>query len=170
MLNEIWLPVPWFEGQCEVSSLGAVRSLDRVVPSLNRWGQTIDRRLKGRVLKSGNANRYGRQSVSIGDRTGWRVHSIIMLAFWGETPEGLEIRYLDGDPRNNALSNLMFVTHSENMKDLAGHNRRNLTVENVAQVRERYAAGEPGYLLARDYQVCVTSIYYVLRGATYAHF
>ena len=40
-----------------------------------------------------------------------------MLAFRGETPEGLEIRHLNDDKDDNRLENLAFGTSSDNMHD-----------------------------------------------------
>lgn len=168
MEREIWKSVPGLEGRYEVSNLGHVRSVDRIVESVNRWGTVTARPLKGRLIKPAEADEYGHQSVSLSRRT-FRVHALVMLAFEGPTPEGLEIRHLDGDPRNNALSNLCFGTRAENNRDIARHNRRKLTVAEVHDVRERHSHGEPGYLIARDYTVCATSIYYVLSGRTYGH-
>lgn len=51
-------------------------------------------------------------------RTG---HSMVMRAFVGERPEGMQIRHLDGDPTNNALSNLAYGSASENRKDSVQH-------------------------------------------------
>lgn len=165
---ESWRAVPGLVGRYEVSDLGGVRSVDRVVVARNRWGDDMLRSLKGQTLRSVDADEYGHQCVSLARRT-FRVHSLVMLAFRGETPEGLEIRHLDGNPRNNALTNLCFGTHAENMRDIARHERRKLTPSEVEEVRQRYAHGEPGYLIARDYPVCATSVYYVLNGRTYAH-
>lgn len=52
--SEIWRDIEGYEGRYQVSSLGRVRSLDRVVPD-KRWGE---RRLKGRMLRP-RVNRGG---------------------------------------------------------------------------------------------------------------
>jgi HNH endonuclease len=40
-----------------------------------------------------------------------------MLAFEGACPEGLQVRHLDGDPKNNKFENLVYGTPKENMED-----------------------------------------------------
>lgn len=55
--DERWVPIEGYEGMYEVSDLGQVRSLDRVVPDRYR-GQ---RRLRGRVLRQSRESR-GRSS------------------------------------------------------------------------------------------------------------
>lgn len=51
------------------------------------------------------------------------IHQLVMEAFDGPCPEGMEIRHLDGDPANNARSNLKYGTHAENMQDMLRHGR-----------------------------------------------
>jgi hypothetical protein len=53
-----------------------------------------------------------------------RVHSVVMLAFKGVRPPGLEVRHLDGNPKNNALSNLAYGTASQNRMDAYEHGGR----------------------------------------------
>lgn len=58
-------------------------------------------------------------------RAGFRwttqVHRIVMRAFAGPRPEGLEVRHLDGDPTNNGLTNLAYGTPLENASDQRLH-------------------------------------------------
>lgn len=50
-----------------------------------------------------------------------KVASLVMLAFVGERPEGMDIRHLDGVVTNNNLSNLCYGTRSENILDCVRH-------------------------------------------------
>lgn len=58
MPNEIWRPVPEWEGLYEVSSTGRVRSINRV--SISRLGRKTS--LRGRVLKQ----RFGKHYYKVG--------------------------------------------------------------------------------------------------------
>lgn len=58
-----------------------------------------------------------------GRRTNRYVHRLVLLAFVGKRPVGKESRHIDGDPRNNALTNLVYGNHSENMRDRIRHGR-----------------------------------------------
>ena len=54
-MQEEWRPVVGFEGIYEVSNLGKVRSLDRYVTQVNRWGGYTKKfyKLKLLTLKPG---------------------------------------------------------------------------------------------------------------------
>ena len=47
---ERWLPIPCFEGLYDVALPGRVRSLDRTVSQMSRWGRPIAYRHHGREL------------------------------------------------------------------------------------------------------------------------
>lgn len=49
------------------------------------------------------------------------VHRLVLEAFVGLCPEGMECRHLDGNPRNNILSNLRWGTRLENQQDSIKH-------------------------------------------------
>jgi hypothetical protein len=55
-----------------------------------------------------------------------RVHVLVMLAFQGPCPEGLEVRHLDGNPANSGLRNLRYGTGSENTLDTIAHGRHHM--------------------------------------------
>lgn len=50
-------------------------------------------------------------------RRDFKVHRLVMEAFVGPCPEGLEVLHWDDNPANNHLSNLRYGTRSENVKD-----------------------------------------------------
>ncbi|MDX3713446.1 HNH endonuclease signature motif containing protein [Streptomyces europaeiscabiei] len=49
------------------------------------------------------------------------MHQIVAAAFLGPRPDGHDVRHLDGNPLNSALSNLSYGTRSENELDKARH-------------------------------------------------
>ena len=113
---ERWLPVPGWEDLYEVSDLGRARSLDRWV----RTHHDGRRRVPGRILKPGPASKYGHLRVVLcrdGAIYPIQVHQLVMLAFVGPCPEGMEVRHLDSNPANNALTNLTYGTKAENARD-----------------------------------------------------
>jgi hypothetical protein len=68
----------------------------------------------------------GYERVGLSATTGSRrkhllVHALVLSAFVGPRPPGLEIRHLDGNPRHNDLSNLAYGTTSENARDRVRH-------------------------------------------------
>lgn len=144
---EEWRAVVGREGEYEVSDLGRVRSLDRVitVPD-NRWGGTRTLRLRGRVLKPGT-NTHGYLFVMLGRDHERTVHRLVLEAFAGPCPEGLEALHGPGGKLDNRPQNLSWGTREKNMGpdrvrdgiDSNGdrHGMAKLTWEQVDKIRRR---------------------------------
>ena len=111
--TERWLPVPGWEGQYSVSDHGRVRSEARTVIDKNgKSRRVIQRILKPTPRVSGHLYLdFGRQ------KRGLSVHGLVLLAFVGPCPDGLERLHWDDNPENNFLSNLRYGTRSENLQD-----------------------------------------------------
>jgi hypothetical protein len=113
-MQETWLPVVGWEGFYEVSDQGQVRSLDRVVA----FG--LQQRLaRGRILKPGRDN-HGVLFVNLsadGRHRVRRVHVLLLEAFVGPRPPGLDGCHWDDDSENNRLANLRWDTKSANARD-----------------------------------------------------
>lgn len=119
MSAEIWLPVPGWEGRYAVSDLGRVKSLARV-----------EKRSSGRPLRlrekflSGSLTARGHHTVALcrdNQRATVTVHRLVLLAFVGPQPIGMEACHDDGSPANNALVNLRWDTRSANIYDRVRH-------------------------------------------------
>ncbi len=123
---ERWLPIPTWVSYYEVSDLGLVRSLPRMVN-----GRGGSRRLiPGRILRPSYSNSGGYPMVHLslgGRREGRYVHDLVMRAHVGEPSEGQEVRHLDRDECNAALRDadgvqrLIWGTSSENKFDEVRH-------------------------------------------------
>ncbi len=109
---ERWLPLPGYEGIYDVSDQGRVRSW---AP----WRSQPVPRIRSQYLRPDGHK--GLALCNDGVQISAKVHQLVLLAFVGPRPEGMEIRHLDGDPINNVLSNLVYGTHSENMFDRVRH-------------------------------------------------
>lgn len=120
---EKWLPVVGYEGFYEVSDHGRVRSVDRVITRISR-GKAVDVHYNSRELSPGSIPPYGYLFIvlSRGNRpSNALVHALVLEAFVGPCPAGMEARHLDGKPANNQLSNLLWDTHRANCDDRAIH-------------------------------------------------
>lgn len=155
-MTEVWKPVVGFEGLYEVSDLGRVRSLDRVVRRLNRWGQVSDFFCRGRLIRSG-PHQGGYLSIHLyrgGEVKSTTAHVLVAEAFIGPRPAGMEVCHNDGDKKNCAASNLRYDTPSGNNQDKEqhgtarkgdNHQTAKLTTTAVLAIR---ASREPQQVLA----------------------
>ena len=117
---ELWRDIPGYEGAYQVSSRGRVRSLPRVIPIYDRRHQvSYSRPCPGKILRQAVCDRAGHVSVHLGKYCrGIPVHQLVMLAFHGPPPPGMETMHLNGIPTDNRPENLRYGTHSENMTDM----------------------------------------------------
>ncbi len=75
------------------------------------------------------------------------VHQLVLEAFAGPCPAGMEARHLDGNHLNNCADNLAWGTRSENALDRVRHGTQprshyKLTEAKVQEIRRLYATGE----------------------------
>jgi len=107
LLLEYWKPVLGYEGWYEVSNMG------NVLRVATRYGSPAQRRLSLEY----HSNGYVRVPITLqGNSRHMRVHVLVMAAFVGAKPHGYQINHKNFDKRNNRLSNLEYVTPSDNMK------------------------------------------------------
>ena len=170
--TELWRDIPGYEGSYQVSSLGRVRSLPRVVPVYDSVRQVVYARpCQGKILRQSVCDKAGHVSVHLGKYCrGIPVHQLVMLAFRGWPPPGMEAMHLNGNPTDNRLENLQYGTHSRNMIDMyrLGKGHLKLTPEEVWQIRFGLACGWSLRELAAVYGVSVDCIWDVKKGRRYA--
>jgi len=110
-MTEQWKDIVGFDGAYQVSDSGLVRSLPR------------KGRLKEKILKP-DIQRGGYEQLLLskdGEAKMFLVHRLVLEAFIGPAPVGMESRHLDGTRNNNHLSNLRWGTRVENMADKIRH-------------------------------------------------
>ena len=110
--NEIWKVVVGYEGIYEVSSLGRIRSLDRI-----KIGSRHNSKLKGKLLSLRVVN-HGYRAVILQNnnlKKNLAVHRIVAEAFIAN-PEGKkEVNHINLIKDDNRVKNLEWCTRSENM-------------------------------------------------------
>lgn len=119
-MNENWAPAPGYEGLYEISDLGQVRSVKRVVTRSNGRPHTVASR-----LRKPQAVARGHLKVMLsnldGTLSGVYIHRLVLEAFVSPRPEGLIGLHRDGDPTHNHVSNLYWGTYSDNALDSVRH-------------------------------------------------
>lgn len=117
--TELWLPVVGFEGWYEVSSHGHVRSIDRVIQCV----AGPDQRHPSVILRPAPGPR-GHLVVGLykcNESIHRTIHTLVLRAFAGPPPPGMEGCHWDGNPANNHLDNLRWDTRSANTLDRVRH-------------------------------------------------
>lgn len=108
-MEEIWKPVAGYEGRYEVSNLGRVRSVPRVLPLRRSDGSILNQPRQSKILAAAQ-HRWGYMNVVLSDENYKRrtlmVHRLVATAFI-PNPEGLPfINHKDEDKTNNRADNL----------------------------------------------------------------
>jgi len=119
-MEEIWKPVPGYEGLYDVSNHGRVRSHDQI---LNRKNGTV--RWKGKVLKRqrGSKGHYGVNLHKDGKSKTHYIHRLVAEQFLDNPEQHPLVRHLDDVKENNHVSNLAWGTHADNMQDAIRNGR-----------------------------------------------
>jgi len=144
-----WLSVIGYEGLYEVSDMGEVRSVNRVVM---RQGKLLRR--SGRSCKNHtNRNGYLLVWLSKGGRSlGYSVHQLVARAFIGLPAEGEQVNHKNGVKTDNRPSNLEWLTFTENVR----HSYRELGRKNLPGELRKNARPVSMYtksgVLLRSYQ------------------
>lgn len=124
--DEEWRDIAGYEGFYQVSSRGRVRSLDRITSD--------GKHLKGKLKTSSSKYRM----VTLYKDSQYEnvlVHRLVANAFLPNPDDLPEVDHIDGDPSNNSVNNLRWVTCSQNAKNKSksSHYRRSVTCLNTGQ-------------------------------------
>jgi hypothetical protein len=145
--EERWRPIPDWP-YYEVSDHGRVRSF-----------LTMNRRNNPRII-GGYVQKSGHITVCLYRNNGaesWRpgIQALVLLAFVGPRPPGMQACHNDGNPANNFWKNLRWDTPRNNKLDLLQHadNPFKLNETAVRAIWDRLLAGEPDATIARDFGV-----------------
>jgi hypothetical protein len=113
---EQWRDVVGYEGLYQVSDLGRVRSVDRVVAG----GHGEPKKLKGK-LKRLSSNRHGYLLVATskeGIEKTLVVHRLVAAAWLGPCPDGCEVLHGEAGKADNSVANLSYGIHAQNCLDM----------------------------------------------------
>lgn len=168
-MEEIWKDIPGYEGKYQVSNMGRVKSISRIIQGRNQFG-SFEWRSPELYLRPGRADKYGHLSVVLNNpRKSRLVHQLVMLAFVGEPPEGMCVLHSNGNASDNRLSNLRYDTQSENVLDVYRQRKawKKLTVEDVGGIRFGLSCGISCTELGRMFGVGHQAISKIKNGERY---
>lgn len=164
-MREKWRSVVGYEGRYEISDCGNVRSLRTPCGTYRQHPLT----------RKSQTTACGHLKIQLQRPKNFYIHRLVLEAFVGSCPPGLQCRHLDGDPTNNALGNLVWGTQIQNYADRRRHGvcntgERNgmarLTWRQVRIIRELKARGCPvtQQRLAKWFDVPASVISNIRRG------
>ena len=173
-MEEVWKPIPGYEGY-EVSSLGNVRSVDRVVSITSCNGKRFERNYRGKLIKpqlDGNGNYL---HVSLGRRKIANVHRLVAKAFLPNPNNFPEVNHKDENKLNNHVGNLEWCDHSYNSN--YGSRRNSVKGEKnpmnqykeevVREIKEAYIPNDKEFGvsgLAKKYGMSQTHVCAIVKG------
>lgn len=168
-LAETWYPLHDFPGY-EVSNLGRVRS----------FRHKNGRRKSPIILKQNNTGRYFIVQLWIdGICHTKQVSGLVLTAFKGNCPHGMEACHNDGNGFNNNVANLRWDTHKNNQADKYKHGTMangekqglsKLTEMQVRSIRYQYDnENVSARKLATKYGVDQCTIFRILGRKTWKH-
>ncbi len=123
-IKEIWKDINGYEGFYQVSNLGRIKSLDRYICKSNGVIQFKKGKIKVPKL---NSDGYNVIALSKNGRNKTIAIHILVAKHFIANPKNLpEVNHKDFNRTNNVVDNLEWLTHQENIKYSADHNRYKL--------------------------------------------
>lgn len=155
-MNEQWKDIPSYEGCFQISNMGNIRSLDRIINS----NHGTKRKNKGRVLKI-QKDRQGYEKICLqcnNNQQTFKVHRLVAMAFLENKENKKTVNHINGIKNDNRLENLEWATYSENMQHSydAGLRKNSSLFKKIRCVEldiETNSIIEMAYILEKEYDI-----------------
>jgi len=186
LLMEVFMVIkrcPSYPGY-SASNTGIVYSHYKRVPALkgNRGYQgVVDfSQKKKRKAYIGSTGYFKLSLMKKGKKINKTVHILVLDAFKGPRPKGMQTRHLDGVKLNNHIKNLKYGTAKENGEDMVrlgelsnqdgenGHNAK-LKNKNILKIRQLYKKGLTQRKIGQLFGVGQTTICSIINRKTWKH-
>jgi hypothetical protein len=177
-LATVWRTIPGYEKLYEVSDLGDVRSVDRIVEYPNN---KPSRFFKGKILKQSlqvNKKYYGVRLSKKGKTRLWLTHQLVALAFLGPRKAKMFVCHGPKGCFINTVENLSYGTAVKNSFDQWRDKTKRhgelcswskLKTQEVLEIRTLYKNGEKNKTLARRFNISPSRVCDIVKGRGWNH-
>lgn len=115
-MEELWRPVPGYEGRYEVSSLGRARRLAYCVEYYdNRLHRIVSRKYESKIVST-TPDKVGYRKLRVSGKT-MLIHILVLEAFAGPRPHDMIACHGPNGISDNSINNLSWGTRRKNMYD-----------------------------------------------------
>lgn len=163
----MWKPVKGYEGFYDVSNRGRVRS----------WCTKDTRKLRKDKCVLLSFGRHPKGYLSFfakrknGKRKSIKIHHAVLTAFVGPRPNNCECAHLDGNPGNNNLKNLKWVSAKENTyhKWLHGTMWTKINANRAKCIKQALLLGCEGKKIAKEFNVSTALVSMIKNNKIWRH-
>lgn len=155
--SEVWKDIAGYEGCYQVSNLGRIKSLDRIVVNKNCHTKHVTERILKQYnyvrYKNGNkeTTKYLFVRLCLKNTTSnFFVHKLVATAFCVKESYHTEVNHIDENPSNNRADNLEWCTHSQNINY---GNRNRKAAESIPNRREADQYTNDGKFIKRHFSI-----------------
>lgn len=178
-MKEKWKDIPSYEGHYQVSNLGRIKSLEKVIINVNG----IKHKRKSRILKPYKDSK-GYLCVDLrldNKRFNARVHRMVGICFIKNPNKYPQINHINGIKTDNNVQNLEWCTnkqncihaHQNNLTNPArgvNHGSRVLEEHEVIEIfKEYHENGTYQYLIAKKYGISQGQVHNIVSKKHWGH-
>jgi len=178
--KEIWKDIKDYEGMYQVSNLGRIKTLERIVKyDTPPYSHTVHMKIKKISKKNNGYMIVGLWKDNKGKN--FHIHRLVANAFIDNPENKATVNHIDSDKTNNCVTNLEWNTQSENNKHAFKVGARKplvgdkctftkTTEKEVLEMRELYATGNYSYKeLATLYNLSYDGIWCIINRKRWKH-
>lgn len=116
-MEEVWKEIDGYEGYYEVSNLGNIRSMNRIIYKSDGAIQTYKSKPIA-IRYNKRANMYETYLSKNGKKKCCKIHRLVAQAFCYNDDPSIKttVNHIDGDRSNNTAINLEWVSYGDNEK------------------------------------------------------